>query len=352
MRIIVVIPCYRPDEKLLQLILDLHKINLSEIILVNDGSEEFCNPTFAAATDQLGCILLSHPENLGKGMALKTGFAYILENFKDDDLAIVCADCDGQHTANDIKRIGIAAADSHGGLIMGCRNFSENNIPLRSRIGNKITRSTFKFFCGVKVSDTQTGLRGFDRPLIKRFMRTKGARFEYEMNMLIDAKENNVPIIQVPISTIYINGNETSKFSVFKDSLLVYRVFLKFMLISLSSLVIDCLLFTFVLWLCQSNFPTLSKAMAILISTISSRFCSSLFNYTFNKKTVFNSKNANHTFVKYYILCGVQMLLSATLVSLFSNFLPVFEVIVKLFVDTLLFFLSFVIQREWVFKKN
>ncbi|MEG2429742.1 MAG: glycosyltransferase family 2 protein, partial [Oscillospiraceae bacterium] len=229
MKNIILIPCYRPDQKLIELLIDLKKTVNADIILVNDGSEKCCDETFEAAKKRLGCIILTHPENLGKGMALKTGFRYILENEKDDDISLVCADCDGQHTAIDIERICDAVSDNHGKLILGCRNFSEKGIPLRSQIGNKITRSTFKFFCGIKVSDTQTGLRGMDKPLIKRFIKTKGNRFEYEMNMLMDAKASNISILQIPISTIYIDGNETSKFSVLKDSMRVYRVFLKFM---------------------------------------------------------------------------------------------------------------------------
>ncbi|MEG2814399.1 MAG: GtrA family protein, partial [Oscillospiraceae bacterium] len=233
-----------------------------------------------------------------------------------------------------------------------CRNFSEKGIPLRSQIGNKITRSTFKFFCGIKVSDTQTGLRGMDKPLIKRFIKTKGNRFEYEMNMLMDAKASNISILQIPISTIYIDGNETSKFSVLKDSMRVYRVFLKFMLISLTSLLIDSLLFMFVLWVCDSNFAFLSQTIVVFIATITARVFSSLFNYTFNKKAVFNSKNAKHTFIKYYVLCGIQMLLSATLVNVLANFLNLFKILIKFIADTFLFFVSFSLQREWVFKKN
>jgi putative flippase GtrA len=94
--------------------------------------------------------------------------------------------------------------------------------------------------------------------------------------------------------------------------------------------------------------------LAVLVATVLARVVSSLFNYTFNRSAVFGSKGrVTHTIVRYYILCVCQMLVSYLLVLMLTRVLAlgsVLTVVAKAVVDTLLFILSFQIQRCWVFK--
>ena len=349
-QIAIIIPSLNPDEKLLTLLKDLNDAEFQNIILVNDGSSEKYTEKFEIAKQQYGCSVITHSVNLGKGRALKNAFNFVLTECPEC-IGAITVDSDGQHTIPDIISCAEALIENPNYLVMGCRDFSSENIPFRSRFGNKTTCRVLKLLCGIGVSDTQTGLRGLSCDLMKKAMTVKGERFEYEMNMLIDTKQWNIPIKEVPIQTIYIEENKTSHFNPLLDSIRIYSVFGKFIISSLLSFVVDIVLFTVIIAALKSITPVPSGY--ILIATIGARIFSACVNYLLNKNTVFKHKNAGKTaIIKYFILFTVQLLASATLVGFLFRLTGIHETVIKVIVDALLFLISFQIQREWVFRNR
>lgn len=359
--IAVIIPALDPDNRMVTLVRELRESDFKHIILVDDGSKIENRKYFKICKEEYGCRLIRHVVNFGKGTALKSAFNYILES-EPEIRGIVTVDCDGQHVLQDIDTCARLTAAHPDSLILGCRQFNDSEIPLRSRFGNKLTRQVIRLLCGIHVSDTQTGLRGMSIRLIAdHFASTKGERFEYEMNMLIEAKENMIPVKEFPIQTIYLEENESSHFNPFLDSIRIYKVFVKFMLSSLSSFVIDIALFSLLGILLRPFIPenvvifpgtVLGGSLLTLLRTVISRLISSLYNFFMNKKQVF--KNDSHSpviVVKYYTLCVVQLLLSWLLVDHLLGFIT-YRTIRKCIIDTLLFAVSFQIQREWVFRRS
>lgn len=343
---VIIIPALNPDEQFSRLVRELFEVGFSRVVVVNDGSRPDCTPRFAQA-EALGAVVLVHPVNLGKGRALKTAFVYVLETWGEGALA-VCADADGQHRLPDIRAVAARLAERPDSLVMGCRSFSDPAVPFRSRFGNKLTRFVFRLLCGVRVSDTQTGLRGLSGATMRKFLPSGGDRFEYEMNMLLDARAQGVPLAEVPIRTVYLAKNETSHFHPLRDSLRIYSVFLKFVLSSLAAFVIDFLLFCLFSFL----FGGLAQSLSIFLSTLLARAASSFTNYCVNKKKVFRvEEGRGRTMLRYYILCVAQLICSAGLVSLVTGITGVDERVWKIPVDLVLFVISFQIQREWVFRK-
>ncbi|MCH5266442.1 MAG: bifunctional glycosyltransferase family 2/GtrA family protein [Lachnospiraceae bacterium] len=353
--IAVIIPALDPDERMTALVGELHTSGFRNIILVDDGSALENRIHFKQCKEQYGCKIIRHVVNFGKGIALKSAFNYILESCPDIRGAVT-VDCDGQHVLQNIDTCARLTAENPDKLILGCRQFREKNIPWRSRFGNKLTRQVIRLLCGIQVSDTQTGLRGLPTPLIQNyFANTKGERFEYEMNMLIAAKEHMIPIQEFPIETIYLEHNESSHFNPFLDSIRIYKVFLKFMLSSLSSFLIDIFLYWLLGLVLRPWIPddveVFNISVLILLRTVISRLLSSLFNFLVNKNQVFkNDSKSPAIIVKYYTLCIIQLLLSALLVNHLLSFIA-YSTIRKCIIDTILFAISFQIQREWVFKK-
>lgn len=356
--IAIIIPALDPDNRMVSLVRELHTSGYENIILVDDGSLVSNRKYFKTCKEQYNCKVIRHIVNFGKGMALKSAFNYILESSPDIQ-GVVTVDCDGQHVLKDIDTCAQMTYENPDKLILGCRQFNDTEIPLRSRFGNKLTRQVIRLLCGINVSDTQTGLRGLPTPLIANcFASTKGERFEYEMNMLIAAKDNMIPIKEFPIETIYLNENESSHFNPFRDSIRIYKVFLKFMIISMLSFTIDILLF-YLLGLILRPFVPEKLALLgyaipflTLLRTIFSRMFSSLFNFFMNKKQVFkNDSKSPVIIVKYYTLCVIQLLLSAFFVNYLQALIP-YATICKCIIDSLLFLISFQIQREWIFKKE
>jgi putative flippase GtrA len=341
----VIIPAYNPDEQLFLKFAKEVLNNFSKIVVVNDGSNEDCNGTFKKIAELDERIqVLNHSVNMGKGRALKTAFNYVL-NAYPDCIGVVAADCDGQHGIEDVIKCAEELKNHPSSLILGVRDFNKDDVPFKSRYGNKITRIIFKLFIGLSIKDTQTGLRALSRELMKTFLTTNGERYEYETNMLIECKQNNIPIEQVPISTIYIEKNQTSKFNPIKDSLSIYKLFGKYIISAISSFVIDVILFNiFLLLLNKYEVPN-----SIIIATVIARVLSSLYNFKINAKMVFKNMT-NKSLIRYIILVIIQMLISAFGVNYLATIIPINVTVIKVCVDIIIFMVNFVVQREFVFK--
>lgn len=348
----VIIPAYEPDEKLIILLQHLKKAGIIHIIVVDDGSGSAYRDLFSQVEGMDGCELLTHAVNLGKGRALKTAFNYCLMRYPNL-CGCVTADSDGQHTPEDILACMKKLSEHPSTLVLGCRDFDMSDVPARSSFGNKCTRKVFRYLVGLSVSDTQTGLRAIPAFYMETLMNVKGERFEYETNMLIETKNLDIPIIEVPVKTIYIEENKTSHFNPIKDSIRIYMIFGKFLFSSLSSSVLDLLLFHFFCGLLQSAPGFWKEIPYIVAATVLARIISAVYNFLLNYKVVFKSSaGIAATAVKYCILAVCQMLCSAFLVNALYALTGGYEVLVKIPVDVFLFFLSFVIQREFVYRKR
>lgn len=349
-RVPIIIPSYEPDQALLQLSADLYNQGLRDVVVVDDGSGPDYTAVFEAVEKEYGFTVLRHAVNLGKGRGLKTAFNYLL-NRKEDILGCVTADSDGQHTPKDIQRCIQALEEHSDSLILGCRDFDQDHVPTKSRYGNKLTRSICAFLCGIRVTDTQTGLRAIPRTFMETLMNVPGERFEFETNMLIETKDR-CPIHEISIETVYDSKTDhKTHFDPIRDSIRIYkifgRIFGRFLLSSVSSFVIDILLFT----LFCSLLRTPDAPWYAAIATVLARVISAVYNYLVNYALVFHS-GRKHTAsgLRYFLLAVFQMLVSAGLVTLLVWLLPFLrEEIIKIVVDTVLFLFSYYIQRKYVF---
>ena len=298
--IFIVIPTLDPDEEIMLKFIKELKHNFQNILVVNDGSKSIYDNFFNDLEKQ-NIIVLKHYINLGKGRGIKNAFNYILNNYPQIKGCITC-DSDGQHSVKDIKKIAKEILKNDDKLVLGVRDFEKENVPPKSRYGNKITRNIFKIFIGLNISDTQTGLRGFSKKLMSLFMDVSGERYEYETNMLIFSKEEGIKIKEIEIETIYLNRNANSHFNPLKDSIMIYRLFLKYFLASFSSFLLDIILFCSILGI-------LDFKEKILAATILARIVSSIYNYIINSNLVFKNMSII-TLVKYYMLVILMMLIS------------------------------------------
>lgn len=221
--IFVIIPTLDPNEKIMEeFILKLQK-EFKNIIIVNDGCKDTYDEFFKKFEAKKIKVLRNNV-NLGKGMALKHAYNYILNEYPKCK-GVVSADCDGQHSVEDIKKCAEAVLANPDSLILGVRDFNKPDVPRRSKFGNKMTKFVMEELVDISISDTQTGLRGMSLDVTKKLIKTVGERYEYETKVLIDCKKQNINIVEVPIETIYIDGNADSHFDPFSDSLKIYKTF-------------------------------------------------------------------------------------------------------------------------------
>lgn len=231
----VIIPALNPDEGLREIVERNWELE-NQIILVDDGSDKKYERLFWELGEK--CIVLHHEENRGKGEAIKTALKYIKEELWECRVVGIM-DADGQHLPDDMEKLLMKAAAEPMALIVGSRTI-DRNVPWKSRMGNLITRRIFRMKTGVEVSDTQTGLRAFSTRLLDFMLDIEGERYEYEMNVLVTCAKANIPIIEVPIETIYHDkGNSCSHFRKVRDSVRIYRQLLKFSFVSFSSFLLD-----------------------------------------------------------------------------------------------------------------
>ncbi|MEU4215166.1 glycosyltransferase family 2 protein [Actinoplanes sp. NPDC026623] len=217
---VVLLAVYRPGPQLPALVTDLLPDGWAAIVVVDDGSGADAAGCLARVR-ALGCTVLSDSTNRGKGVALKAGLRHVAAQYPG--CAVVCADADGQHRAEDLRRV--VAQGEPGRIVLGVR--SVDRMPLRSRIGNTVTRLLFRAATGHRVTDTQTGLRLLPGPMLDRLSAVPGEHFEYEMNVLLEAARTGQAIDQVEIPTRYTDANKASSFSAITDSVRIYRPLLR-----------------------------------------------------------------------------------------------------------------------------
>lgn len=340
---VILIPAYKPDNKLIELTNILLKNDDLALVVVDDGSGKEYAPVFQALDSK--AKLISYPDNRGKGAALKTGIKYIYENLTDCD-RIVTADADGQHKYKDIQRIIEKSSQMPGTLVLGSRELAEEDIPFRSRFGNSLTRWVFAIASGVHIHDTQTGLRGFDRTGMELFMDLPGKRYEYEIDMLLTAAREGMTIVEVPIETVYIEDNASSHFNPIRDSIRVYLCIIKFMASSFISFIVDTLLFTLL-----GLIPALTGN--ILVREIIARIVSATVNFTINKNVVFKGNEKTiPALIKYIILASVVLAVDYGIVLLLHKMAGLPELPSKIIAQLVGYCISLPVQGLFVYRKQ
>ena len=339
---IVVIPVYEPEDCLEELAEQVMDIS-DELVIVDDGS--------ADAEDEIWerlahvATVLHHPYNRGKGAAIKTALDYIKDNYKKNDV-IGIMDGDGQHLPSDMDRLLQRAEQNHEAMILGVRSVGEK-MPLRSRLGNQLTRGIFRVLSGEYISDTQSGLRAFSGKMIPMLLKVEGERYEYETNVLLELVREGIPVVELPIQTVYKDQeNSTSHFHVIRDSIRIYGQLFKFAGSSFLSFVVDYVLFGLMVWILPKGAVELFAANAI------ARVCSAIFNYTMNTRMIFHEKARKISALQYIALAVGIFFLNNVILNLYAQVIGLPVMAAKLLTELTLFIISFTVQRFWIFRKS
>lgn len=346
MNILLLIPIFEPSEKTIRFFEALLPATTGQILIVDDGSGEDYRDTFQQICQKSDRIHYeTYPQNQGKGYALKYGLQKASEDFPHVQ-GIVTADGDGQHHPQDIQRL-IHALSTHTSqeLLLGVRSFEKKTTPAKSYWGNRLTSGFFWLATGLRLQDTQTGLRAFHTALIPSLITVKGQRFDYEMNVLLATKQLEINLISIPIQTIYEDNNAHSHFRPVHDSLLIYGPLLRFIGASLVSALLDSSFFLLLtLILGRTSLP-------LLAATILARLASGLINYLLNRHYVFHQKRNPTAAFRYACLFLTIIVFSWIGVNILAQVLPSLF-LSKLIVDGLLFFFSFHVQQRYIFTKE
>src|SRR5439155_12019530 len=188
--IVAVIPAYG-EEKHIGDVVRRTRQQLDHVLVVDDGS----NDQTAPRAREAGAEVIVHPQNRGKGEAIKTGLRHWLD--RQFTWALILDD-DGQHRPEDIDRFVNVALASDAQMFLGNRMDDLSGMPLLRRVVNRYMSKRISCICGQRIPDTQCGFRMLHRQLIPDVL--GGAnRFDYETEMLIFASRKGYRIESVPI---------------------------------------------------------------------------------------------------------------------------------------------------------
>jgi glycosyltransferase involved in cell wall biosynthesis len=189
------IPAYQASRSLPQVLADLRAHDPDgALLVVDDGSTDGTGDVARAA----GIDVVTHDGNRGKGVALRSGFAWLAERGFD---AAVTVDADGQHRAEDAVLLAKHGAP-RGAIVLGVRDLARDGAPKPNQFSNRFSNWWVSRFSGLRLSDTQCGLRRY--PLQATLALGSDARgYGFECEMLVRAARRGIPIVEVPVSVIY-----------------------------------------------------------------------------------------------------------------------------------------------------
>jgi glycosyltransferase involved in cell wall biosynthesis len=211
--IAAVVPAYQ-EQKHIGDVVRRTLQHLDHVVVVDDGSRD----ATAERAREAGAEVIVHPQNRGKGEAIKTG----LRHFFDRNFTwVFILDADGQHRPEEIENFIHAALVDGASLLLGNRMKNTKSMPLLRRIVNRYMSNEISRVCAQNIPDTQCGFRMLHRHLIPEIL--GGAdRFDYETEMLIVASRKGFRIESVPITTVY--SDEVSSIHPVRDTIRFFKL--------------------------------------------------------------------------------------------------------------------------------
>lgn len=343
--IVVVMPTKKPSHNMLPMIDALRTNGYRKIVVVNDGCKSQYDEFFETIKIEYGCDVLTHVTHLGKGRSLKNAFNYVLANYPYAE-GIITIDDVVTHRIDEVEECAANLKRHPDDMILGSRDFNSSVFSSRARTNNKIKQTLIKILTGINVRDTSTGLRGIPISLIEPLLTVEGEGLDYELNTLLYSKQKGISIREFLVEP---DTKDKAMFNPLLHSYKIYWVFLSYCMTSVVATIVDFLVFSTAIASTKLMFPT----FYIVISTVIARVCSASVNFYLSKNKVFKKDQKNNSMLRrFFLIAGIQMGLSALLVSLIYYIIPITETIVKIFVDMILFFVFYQIQREWVFNET
>lgn len=195
MKIAIAIPAFNEEKNIGPIILKLKKF-FEDIVVCDDGSTDLTSEV----AESLGAIVVKHSKNLGYGGAIKTLFLKCKEMNVD---AMITFDADGQHRIEDLKKLIESIKNDSADLVIGSRFLdNETKIPKYRKIGIKAITKLTNVTSGMKISDSQSGLRAYNKKILQNLKLTESG-MGISTEILIKVQKLNYRIKEVPIKILY-----------------------------------------------------------------------------------------------------------------------------------------------------
>ncbi|HYR30184.1 MAG TPA: glycosyltransferase family 2 protein [Thermoanaerobaculia bacterium] len=208
--IVAIIPALNAERSIAKVVAESRR-HVEPVLVIDDGSSDATGEVAKA----VGATVLRHEVNRGKGGALKTGFAWALEQGAE---AVITLDADGQHLPAEIPKFIAARAETDADLIIGGRAHLFGQMLPRRRLANQFSAACISLAAGVRVTDSQSGFRLYSARLLRALtLRTDG--FDMESEVIVRAGRRGMTVMTIPIDLGFVNGIATSHYKPLKDTL-------------------------------------------------------------------------------------------------------------------------------------
>ncbi|WP_281184053.1 glycosyltransferase family 2 protein [Trichlorobacter lovleyi] len=216
----ILIPAYNAVDTLREVVLE-SLAHGYPLVVVDDGSTDATAETLAG----LPVTLLSHPVNRGKGAALKTGFAWAIQQQHD---GVVTLDADGQHDPGAISRL-LAEADKKGyDCLLASRHSQFEEMAGLRKVWNRFGVWCIRKRTGFEITDSQSGFRFYHARLL-RAVRLEKDGYDLEMELLVKGWKAGFKIGSLPVPARVADGRATSHYRPVQDTWNICMTFLRYM---------------------------------------------------------------------------------------------------------------------------
>ncbi len=210
----VLLPAYQEGGRIGRTV-EAVRAYCSDVVVVDDGSTDGTSEEAREA----GAIVVPHERNMGKGVALQTGFKHVMKAGYD---CVVTMDGDGQHAPEDLPGFLDVYRESGAPVVVGNRMSDPRTMPLVRRLTNRFMSWLLSRRMGQHVPDTQNGYRLYDREVLPILLATVSEGFAAESEVLLDLSEAGKTIASAPTRIIY--GDERSKIRPVRDTIKFFRM--------------------------------------------------------------------------------------------------------------------------------
>jgi len=214
----ILIPAYNAEKTILAVVHECLGHGLP-VVLVDDGSTDGSSSLLAG----LPVTLLRHERNLGKGAALKTGFAWAIGSGFD---GVVTVDADGQHDVAAIPTLVAAAQQGRWGILIASRHSQFEQMAGLRKFWNRVGVWCIWKRTGFEITDSQSGFRYYSTGVLKSIT-LKSNGYALEMEIFLKAWKNGFTVGSLPIAARVADGRATSHYRPFKDTVNISMTFLR-----------------------------------------------------------------------------------------------------------------------------
>jgi len=191
--IVAILPAYNEADTL-ENVIETTKSYVEDVIVVNDASTD----DTAAVAEKHADGVVTHPENMGVGAAVHTGYQAAIQEGYD---IVVQIDGDGQHDPSYIPEMVSVMREDDADMVIGSRwqNSSYQNYSLVRRSGIQFFTFEANMLGGLDITDVTSGYRVYDTALLEELGRPENSHWALEQTLEVARKGYSIAEVSVPM---------------------------------------------------------------------------------------------------------------------------------------------------------